>query len=99
MLRAPVRAWQVPVAFAGGMSLISDGPRLPLLVVVGTRPEAIKLVPLILALQRSPRFRPVVMSTGQHHDMVKEVFGLAGITPDIDLLVGGRHSRLNERVS
>jgi UDP-N-acetylglucosamine 2-epimerase (non-hydrolysing) len=83
----------------GRMSLVGDGPRLPLLVVVGTRPEAIKLVPLILALQRSPRFRPVVMSTGQHHDMVTEVFGLAGITPDVDLLVGGRHSRLNERVA
>jgi UDP-N-acetylglucosamine 2-epimerase (non-hydrolysing) len=77
----------------------ADTPRLPILIVVGTRPEAIKLVPLILAFQRSALFRPVVMSTGQHHDMVGEVFGLAGITPDVDLWVGGSRSRLNERVS
>jgi UDP-N-acetylglucosamine 2-epimerase (non-hydrolysing) len=72
---------------------------LPVLIVVGTRPEAIKLVPLILAFQRSESFRPIVMSTGQHHEMVAEVFDLAGIRPDVDLLVGGAHSRLNERVA
>jgi UDP-N-acetylglucosamine 2-epimerase (non-hydrolysing) len=76
----------------------SEAPKLPVLIVVGTRPEAIKLVPLILAFQRSNSFRPVVMSTGQHHAMVSEVFGLAGIRPDVELWVGGRHSRLNERV-
>jgi len=68
-------------------------------VVVGTRPEAIKLVPLILALRESAWFEPVVVSTGQHHAMVDEVFGFAGIRPDVTLLAGDRHARLNERVA
>ena len=69
------------------------------LVVVGTRPEAIKLVPLILALRESEVYEPVVISTGQHYAMVGEVFELAGIRPDIDLWVGSVHSRLNDRVA
>ena len=48
------------------------------LVVVGTRPEAIKLLPLIVALQESPLVSPVVVSTGQHRDMVTDVLDLAG---------------------
>ena len=68
-------------------------------VVVGTRPEAIKLVPIILALRRSRSYRPVVVSTGQHHQMVAEVFALAGIGTDAQLWVGGAHAQLNERVA
>ena len=45
------------------------GLRLPVLVVVGTRPEAIKLVPIILALRDSASFVPVDIGTGQHHAM------------------------------
>jgi UDP-N-acetylglucosamine 2-epimerase (non-hydrolysing) len=73
--------------------------KLPVLVVVGTRPEAIKLVPLVLELRRSASFQPVVVSTGQHQEMVEEVFGLAGIKPDVQLWVGSSRSRLNERVA
>ena len=68
-------------------------------VVVGTRPEAIKLVPIILALRESASFAPVVVSTGQHHAMVEDVFGLAGIHSDVTLLAGDRHGHLNERVA
>lgn len=74
-------------------------PRLPVLVVVGTRPEAIKLVPLILALRRSTVFKPVILSTGQHHAMVAEVFALAEITSDAELWLGAAHGRLNGRVA
>ena len=70
-----------------------------MLVVVGTRPEAIKLVPMILALERSDLYGPVVVSTGQHEQMVGEIFALAGITVDVHLWVGGARSRLNERVA
>ena len=76
----------------------SDSKRA-MLVVAGTRPEAIKLVPLILALERSELYDPVVLSTGQHEQMVDEIFALAGITVDAHLWVGGARSRLNERVS
>lgn len=80
------------------MAELSDHRR-QILVVVGTRPEAIKLVPLILALERSELYEPVVLSTGQHEQMVLEIFALAGITVDAHLWVGGARSRLNERVA
>lgn len=67
--------------------------------MVGTRPEAIKLVPVILALRSSASYRPVVVATGQHHRMVAEVFALAGIEIDVELWVGSRHAELNERVA
>jgi len=69
-----------------------------ILVVCGTRPEAIKLVPMIMALKESPVFVPKVVSTGQHHEMVNEVFELAGIDVDYNLWVGGSRSELNDRV-
>jgi UDP-N-acetylglucosamine 2-epimerase (non-hydrolysing) len=61
---------------------------------VGTRPEAIKLVPVIRALESSATFDPIVVSTGQHRDLVAPIFELAGITPRIDLEVGGPGSTL-----
>jgi UDP-N-acetylglucosamine 2-epimerase (non-hydrolysing) len=73
-------------------------PRLMVPVVVGTRPEAIKLVPIILAMRASESVHPIVVSTGQHHRMVKEIFELAGIETDVTLWAGGRRE-LNERVS
>ena len=72
--------------------------KVSVLIVVGTRPEAIKLVPMILALKESEVFRPLVVSTGQHHRMVEEVFALAGIKPDYELWVGGARNQLNDRV-
>jgi UDP-N-acetylglucosamine 2-epimerase (non-hydrolysing) len=68
-------------------------------VVVGTRPEAIKLVPIILALRESASYEPLVVSTGQHHEMVDEIFALAGIEVDVQLWVGDNRARLNERVA
>ena len=67
--------------------------------MVGTRPEAIKLIPIILALRESERFKPVVVTTGQHDLMVREVFKLAGIWADVTLWVGDTRARLNERVA
>jgi UDP-N-acetylglucosamine 2-epimerase (non-hydrolysing) len=72
--------------------------KVSILIVVGTRPEAIKLVPLILALRQSEVFEPLVISTGQHHRMVEEVLDLAGIEPDFNLWVGGARNQLNDRV-
>ena len=66
-----------------------SGERLTVVVVVGTRPEAIKLVPIILALRESDSFEPIVISTGQHHRWSQEIFDLAGITTDVDLWAGG----------
>ncbi len=56
------------------------------LIVFGTRPEAIKLCPVILECQRRPaEVSPIICSTGQHREMLAQVLGYFGITPDIDL--------------
>ena len=56
------------------------------MLVFGTRPEAIKMAPLVLALQAAPeRFRPVVCVTGQHREMLDGVLRFFGIRPDYDL--------------
>src|SRR5690349_16902325 len=58
-----------------------------ILVSVGTRPEAIKMAPLIRRLKTSSHFDVVVCSTGQHREMIKQVFDLFEIAPDVDLEV------------
>jgi UDP-N-acetylglucosamine 2-epimerase len=59
---------------------------LPLVtIVLGTRPEAIKLAPVIQAFQRADDFATRVVLTGQHREMVSQVMELFGITADHDL--------------
>ncbi|MCS6920325.1 MAG: UDP-N-acetylglucosamine 2-epimerase (non-hydrolyzing) [Elioraea sp.] len=57
------------------------------LVVFGTRPEAIKMLPVVAALEASDRFRPIVCSTGQHRDLLSPVLALFGRQADRDLAV------------
>jgi UDP-N-acetylglucosamine 2-epimerase (non-hydrolysing) len=60
--------------------------KLRVLVVFGTRPEAIKLCPVIRALKARPdRFEVCVCATAQHRQMLDQVLNLFGITPDYDL--------------
>jgi UDP-N-acetylglucosamine 2-epimerase (non-hydrolysing) len=54
-------------------------------VVFGTRPEAIKLAPVILALKRQPDLECRVCVTAQHREMLDQVLDVFGIAPDIDL--------------
>jgi len=56
-----------------------------ILIVFGTRPEAIKLAPLILALKAHPDFETRVCVTAQHREMLDQVLKLFGIEPDYDL--------------
>ncbi len=56
-----------------------------LLIVYGTRPEAIKMAPLIHALASSRHCTPIVAVTGQHREMLDQVNRLFGIQPDHDL--------------
>lgn len=61
------------------------------MIVYGTRPEAIKMAPLVLALADHPSIEPVVTVTGQHREMLDQVNDLFGIKPehDLDLMVPG----------
>ena len=54
-------------------------------VVLGTRPEAIKMAPLVKALRDSKDLTPVVIATAQHREMLDQVMKIFGITPDYDL--------------
>lgn len=53
--------------------------------IFGTRPEAIKLCPLIQAMQDHPTLEPHVCVTGQHRHMLDQVLQVFGIVPDVDL--------------
>lgn len=55
------------------------------LCIFGTRPEAIKMAPLALALAADERFDAKVCVTGQHREMLDQVLGLFSITPEFDL--------------
>ena len=56
------------------------------MLVFGTRPEAIKMAPLVKEFQKYPEmFRTTVCVTGQHRQMLDQVLEIFGITPDYDL--------------
>jgi UDP-N-acetylglucosamine 2-epimerase len=54
-------------------------------VILGTRPEAIKLAPVNLALRADPGLACHVCSTGQHRETLDQTLQVFGITPDVDL--------------
>ena len=56
-----------------------------ILVVFGTRPEAIKLFPVVAALKADPRFDCKVCVSAQHRGLLDQVLEIAGIVPDFDL--------------
>jgi UDP-N-acetylglucosamine 2-epimerase (non-hydrolysing) len=58
-----------------------------ILVLFGTRPEAIKLAPVIRELNEVPHFETVVVSSGQHRELLNPVLDIFGIRPDFDLAV------------
>ncbi|AJC52650.1 UDP-N-acetylglucosamine 2-epimerase (non-hydrolyzing) [Streptomyces sp. 769] len=68
-------------------------------IVYGTRPEAIKLAPLVLALDAAPGFEPVVITTGQHRDMLDEINELFGLRPQHNLDIMRPGQRLNAMAS
>ena len=53
--------------------------------VFGTRPEAIKMAPLVRALQDDPDIESVLCVTAQHRQMLDQVLDLFELTPDYDL--------------
>lgn len=67
----------------------SESGPLKALVVLGTRPEAIKLAPVVLSLSDDPRFSVAVVNTGQHRHMVEPVLDAFDLVADHDLAIGG----------
>jgi UDP-N-acetylglucosamine 2-epimerase (non-hydrolysing) len=68
--------------------------RLKTLFIIGTRPEAIKLAPVILAMRKDQRFQPVVCATAQHREMLDQVLSLFKIRPRHDLDAMGKNHTL-----
>lgn len=60
---------------------------LPVAVFMGTRPEAIKMAPVIAALRKSERLTPVVINTGQHRELIDQVIELFEIEVHRDLQI------------
>jgi UDP-N-acetylglucosamine 2-epimerase (non-hydrolysing) len=58
---------------------------IKVMVVMGTRPEAIKLVPVVKELKNRPDTSTIVVATGQHREMLDQVLGLFRIEPDYKL--------------
>lgn len=66
------------------------------MVVVGTRPEAIKMSPVIYELKRHPeKFKTIIVATAQHREMLDQAFSLFNIKPDVDLNLMNSHQTLH----
>ncbi len=65
------------------------------MVVYGTRPEAIKVAPVIKALEEDSELTPVTVVTAQHRDMLDQVNEVFGITPNVDLNLMAHGQTLN----
>ena len=76
-----------------------SSPKPKVMTVYGTRPEAIKVAPVIKALENDDRFESVVVSTGQHREMLEQVNKRFGIEPDHDMGLMKPGQSLNELVS
>jgi UDP-N-acetylglucosamine 2-epimerase (non-hydrolysing) len=66
------------------------------MIVLGTRPEAIKLAPLILKLKSDPFFEVYVVSTGQHREMLDPILKFFSIAPDHDMDIMKPGQSLND---
>lgn len=64
--------------------------------IFGTRPEAIKVAPVIRAMRSTGEFRPLVISTGQHAELLDQTLNEFDIKPDIDLAVMQPGQTLNQ---
>jgi len=59
--------------------------KLRIVCIIGTRPEAIKMAPVILELRNKYWAEVIVVATAQHRDLMDQVLSVFGIVPDIDL--------------
>lgn len=68
-------------------SRVQSGSRQTVTLVIGTRPEAIKLAPVATALAETGWARPSIVTTGQHGEVLRETLGLFDLKADIELTV------------
>ena len=61
--------------------------KIKVMTIFGTRPEAIKMAPLILEMQKNPQFECVICCTGQHKEMLAQVLHTFQLEPDFNLQI------------
>ncbi len=90
-----IRGWTLRTG--GGYSAADAMERsiVKILVVYGTRPEAIKMAPVIAALRQNDLFAVTLCATGQHREMLDQAQELFGLHPDLDLQLMRRDQTLN----
>jgi len=69
-----------------------------IITIVGTRPEAIKMAPVILELQKREGIQVIIVATSQHREMLDQVLNLFGIVPDYDLNIMEKDQTLSQIV-
>jgi len=74
-------------------------PLARLMTIYGTRPEAIKLAPVVKGLEADRRFESVLVNSGQHRELLQQVNQLFSLNPDHDLDVFGQGQGLNQLTS
>ncbi len=67
-----------------------------IMCVFGTRPEAIKMCPLVLEMKKRASLDVIVCVTGQHRHMLDQVLDIFGVVPDYDLNI--MKDRQNQKV-
>ena len=72
---------------------------LRILSIIGTRPEAVKMAPVLHELRRTPGIESLLCVTGQHREMLDQVLNLFNIIPDIDLNLMRPHQTLAKLTS
>jgi UDP-N-acetylglucosamine 2-epimerase (non-hydrolysing) len=70
--------------------------KLKVMTVFGTRPDTIKMAPVVHALAKNPQIEPVVCVTAQHRQMLDDLLELFRIVPDYDLDIMTRDQTLTE---
>ena len=72
---------------------------LRIMTIFGTRPEAIKIAPIIRAIEQADDMESIVVVTGQHREMLDQVNGMFGIVPDYDMNIMAAGQSLNSIAS
>ena len=70
--------------------------KIKVMTVFGTRPEAIKMAPLVLALRADERFEAITTVTAQHREMLDSALEIFKIKPDYDLNLMHKGQTLQE---
>ena len=73
--------------------------KIKVMTVFGTRPEAIKMAPLVLKLKKDDRFEEVTVVSAQHREMLDQVLDIFKIKPDYDFNIMHKNQTLEEITS